>query len=162
MKEINTAIYCCHCIWHFVLSSLVLFSLHSVLSLTAPPSHHALIKHLSLSLSLSLSVWIMVLLFIIRWGSAHPPTQLSKYNPSFKILFKRDTKNDILKTFKLWKPYIFHKNGPFDYILLKTKVLYWHWWFHEEHLTSMETFHSTNASYSGKIVGFLRLLKYFT
>ncbi len=30
--------------------------------------------------------------------------------------------------------------------LLKIKVHYWHWWFHEELLTSMEPFHSTKGS----------------
>ncbi len=33
-----------------------------------------------------------------------------------------------------------------SHTLLKIKVHYWHWWFHEELLTSMEPFHSTKGS----------------
>ncbi len=32
----------------------------------------------------------------------------------------------------------------------KIKVLYWHLWFHEEHLTSMQPFHCTKASLQWK------------
>ncbi len=34
--------------------------------------------------------------------------------------------------------------------LLKIKVLYWHLWFLEEHLTSRETFHCAESYFSEK------------
>ncbi len=47
------------------------------------------------------------------------------------------------------------------YAFKRLKLLYWHWWFHKEHLTSMECFHWTKVLNSGKRL-FTFLKKFFT